>query len=81
VVAEALAPRLGPVPGADPSAVEPRMRTALRRELSPLAALPEHHVLDRFMVVDLDEAISRDARQNPDALTPFLAMAHVIGPS
>ena len=38
-------------------------------------------VKDILAGVDPDEAISRDARQNLDALTPFLAMAHVIGPS
>jgi acetoacetyl-CoA synthetase len=77
--------------GATLDDVEPRLRRALRTELSP------RHVPDRFLVVDAvprtlngkkcevpvkkilagvdpAKAVSRGALQNPDALTPFLAL-------
>jgi acetoacetyl-CoA synthetase len=79
-------------PGAELAEVEPGLRAALRKELSP------RHVPDRFLLVDEvprtlsgkkcevpvkrilagvdpERAVSRDALQNPDALTPFLEMA------
>jgi acetoacetyl-CoA synthetase len=80
-------------PGASLDEVEPRLRSALRTELSP------RHVPDRFVVVeevprtlsgkkcevpvkrilagvDPEKAVSRGALSNPDALDPFVKMAH-----
>jgi acetoacetyl-CoA synthetase len=80
-------------PGASLDEVEPRLRSALRTELSP------RHVPDRFVVVDEvprtlsgkkcevpvkrilagvdpEKAVSRGALSNPDALDPFVKMAH-----
>jgi acetoacetyl-CoA synthetase len=80
-------------PGASLDEVEPRLRSALRTELSP------RHVPDRFVVVeevprtlsgkkcevpvkrilagvDPEKAVSRGALSNPDALDPFVTMAH-----
>jgi acetoacetyl-CoA synthetase len=78
--------------GATLDDVEPRLRQALRTELSP------RHVPDRFIAVDAiphtlngkkcevpvkrilagvdpDQAVSREALANPDALDPFIQMA------
>jgi acetoacetyl-CoA synthetase len=78
-------------PGATLEDVEPRLRRALRSELSP------RHVPDRFYVIDTvprtlsgkklevpvkkilagadpDKAVSKDAVQDPEALTPFLSL-------
>jgi len=79
-------------PGASLAEVEPRLRAALRAELSP------RHVPNRFVVVeavprtlngkkcevpvkrilagvDVEQAVSREALANPDALAPFLELA------
>jgi acetoacetyl-CoA synthetase len=79
-------------PGASLAEVEPKLRQALRSQLSP------RHVPDRFMQIDEvprtlngkkcevpvkkiltgsppEQAVSRDALRDPDALRPFLAIA------
>ncbi|MFB1299209.1 acetoacetate--CoA ligase [Mycobacterium sp. pW049] len=77
---------------AELSALEPALRSALRRELSP------RHVPDKFIEIaavpktlsgkkcevpvkkilagkDPEKAVSKEALQDPDAITPFLALA------